>query len=217
MSLVFTDLIPYIPNLLKGLSLSIIITVSSMVLGSLLGIIIATLRTSNNFMLTSFAKTFIEVFRNTPILVQLYLLYFGLAQFGIHISPLWTAIIGMTINTGAYSAEIFRSGYSSVSVGIQEAGLALGFKGIQLIRLIYLPIVFKNSFPALANHFILLFLFSSIASIVTLEELTYQIMVIQTETARTFEIFIVGIILYYSVSSVFAYLSRKIERNAFKW
>ncbi|NEU29851.1 amino acid ABC transporter permease [bacterium LRH843] len=217
MNLVFRDIIPYIPEMLKGLSLSIFVTIIAMALGLLLGIFAAVLRSRDNFILRSAGKTYIEIFRNTPLLVQLYLIYFGLGQLGIDINPLWSAVIGLTINNGAYTAEILRAGFSGVSKNLKEAGLALGLNRFQLFRLVVLPPAIKSVFPALTNQFILLFLFSSVASMISFGELTHQIMNIQSQTARTFEVIFAGLVLYYGVSSILSYLSKIIERKAFKW
>ncbi len=217
MNLVFRDIVPYIPKLFTGLSLSIVVTICAMILGLILGITAAILRIQEQMILRAIGKTYIEIFRNTPLLVQLYLIYFGLGQLGVNISPLWSAVIGLTVNNGAYIAEIFRAGLSGVSTNLKEAGMALGLNRGQLFRMIVFPPAIRNVFPALTNQFILLFLFSSVASLISFGELTHQIMNIQSQTARTFEIIFIGLVLYYSVSSLFGFLSKKIERNVFRW
>jgi polar amino acid transport system permease protein len=216
MDLVFQDIVPYFPLLFKGLGTSLYITIICMVAGTLLGLFVALCK-SSNVVISFLGNSYIELIRNTPLLVQLYLLYFGLGQLHIDISPVWSALIGITINNGAYTAEIFRAGFSSVPRGINEAGSALGMNETQIFRHVILPPAVRTAFPALTNQLILLFLFSSVSSIISLEELTYQVMNIESKTARTLEVTIIAAVLYYSCSSVFAYLSNVLEKKVFKW
>jgi polar amino acid transport system permease protein len=188
-----------------------------MLAGTVLGLFVALCKSSKISVVRFLANAYIELIRNTPLLVQLYILYFGLGQFQIDISPLWSALIGITINNGAYTAEIFRAGLSSVPKGLSEAGSALGMSPSQIFRHVILPPAVRTAFPALTNQLILLFLFSSVASIISLEELTYQVMNIETKTARTLEITIIAAVLYYGCSSVFVYLSNVLEKKVFKW
>lgn len=217
MNLVFHDIIPYIPLLISGLGTSLLITVICMLAGTVLGLFVALCKSSKIVVVRYLGSTYIEVIRNTPLIVQLYLLYFGMGQLGIDISPLWSALIGITINNAAYTAEIFRAGFSSVPKGLNEAGSALGMNAAQTFRHVILPPAFRTAFPALTNQLILLFLFSSVASIISLEELTYQVMNIETQTSRTLEITLIATVLYYGCSSIFIYLSNALAKKVFKW
>lgn len=217
LNLVFGDIVPYIPDMLKGLGLSLYITIIGMVVGTVLGIFFALGKMSSIKILRLISSFYIEVIRNTPLLVQLYLIYFGLGQLGIDINPLWSALIGIVINNAAYTAEIFRAGISSVPGGIKEAGSALGLSIPQIFRYVVLPPAIKSVFPALTNQLILLFLFSSVASIISLEELTYQVMNIDSKTSRTFEVLIIATVLYYGCSSIFSSLSKIVEKKVFRW
>jgi polar amino acid transport system permease protein len=216
-NLVFHDIIPYIPQLLSGLAVSLYVTVICMLAGTVLGLFVALCKSSKNVILRFLGNAYIELIRNTPLLVQLYILFFGLGQLGIDISPLWSALIGITINNGAYTAEIFRAGLSSVPKGLHEAGSALGMNKAQIFRHVILAPAFRTAFPALTNQLILLFLFSSVASIISLEELTYQIMNVETQTSRTLEITLIAAVLYYGCSSIFVYLSNAMAKKVFKW
>ncbi|MFF2889113.1 amino acid ABC transporter permease [Paenibacillus sp. NPDC057967] len=217
MTFYFGDVFPYIPLLLKGLAISLYITVFGMLVGSVLGVFVNLAKTGKSKVLRKISSAYIEIIRNTPLLVQLYLIYFGLGQLGININPLWSAMIGITLNNAAYTAEIFRAGFNSVSKGLREAGCALGMTSTQIFRHIILPPAIRSVFPALTNQLILLFLFSSVASVISLEELTYQIMNVDSKTFRTFEILTIGAILYYASSSIFAMLSKVIEKKLFRW
>lgn len=213
----FSGLTSYIPDIIDGLIMSIIITLLGMLFGSLLGLLAAVAKNSENFLLSKISSTYIEVIRNTPLLIQLYLLYFGLGQLGIQLEAFWVAFIGLTLNNGAYVAEIFRAGFKVVHKGLIEAGLALGFDKSQVFRYVVFTPALKSIFPALTNQFILLFLFSSITSTIAYEDLTYQIMNINSQTALTFEIFIVGTIIYYVASLILTQVLKFAEKKAFKW
>jgi len=211
------DLIPYIPLLLQGLWISIYISVLSFVVGSVLGLFAYLAKVGRFRVLRSISGAYIEVVRNVPLLVVLYLIYFGLTQFGVNLDPLWSTLIALTINNGAYVAEILRAGFESVPKGLREAAHALGMNGSQTFRYAILVPGIRNVFPAMTNQFILLFLFSSVASVIALPELTNQLLRVNSETLRTFEVFTVGALLYYVVSSVLAIGSRVGEKRLFRW
>ncbi|KAB2329551.1 amino acid ABC transporter permease [Cytobacillus depressus] len=217
MNLVFHDIIPFFPLLVSGLLTSLYITVICMLAGTLIGLFVALSKASKNVLISFLGNSYIEVFRNTPLIIQLYIIFFGLGQLGIDINPLWSAVIGITMNNAAYTAEIFRAGFSSVPKGLNEAGSALGMNSSQIFRHVILPPAVRTAFPALTNQLILLFLFSSVASVISLEELTYQVMNIETQTSRTLEITLIATLLYYGCSSVFVYLSNLLSKKVFKW
>jgi polar amino acid transport system permease protein len=211
------DLIPYAPLLLQGLWISVYISVVSFVLGSVLGLFAYLAKAGPWPVLRGISGTYIEVVRNVPLLVVLYLIYFGLTQFGLNLDPLWSSLIALTINNGAYVAEILRAGFDAVPKGLREAAHALGMNGSQTFRYAILVPGIRNVFPAMTNQFILLFLFSSVASVIALPELTNQLMRVNSETLRTFETFTVGALLYYVVSSLLAIASRVGEKRLFRW
>ena len=115
------DLIPYLPVILGGLWISIYISVVSFVVGSVLGLFAYLGKAGKSRIVCAVSAAYIEVVRNVPLLVVLYLIYFGLTQFGINLDPLWSALIALTINNGAYVAEILRAGFESVPSGLREA------------------------------------------------------------------------------------------------
>lgn len=211
------DLIPYLPQILEGLWVSIYISVASFVAGSALGLIAYRAKAGQSATLRRISSVYIEVVRNVPLLVVLYLIYFGLGQFGINLDPLWSALIALTINNGAYVAEILRAGFDSVPQGLREAAQALGMSSRQTFRYVIFTPGIRRVFPALTNQFILLFLFSSVASVIALPELTNVLMTVNSNTLRTFEVFTLGALLYYAVSSVLAIGSRVGEKRLFRW
>ncbi|MCL2464432.1 MAG: amino acid ABC transporter permease, partial [Micrococcales bacterium] len=211
------QLVPYLPLLFKALWVSIYVSVISYVAGLALGLVIYFGKTGRRKVSRTIARGYIELLRNIPLLVVLYLVYFGLGRFGIDINPLWSALIGLTLNCAAFLAEILRAGFASVPVGVREAADALGLSHRQAFRhVVALPGV-RSVIPALTNQFILLFLFSSVASIVSLPELTYQLEHVNSETLMTFEVFGLGALMYYVVVMIITGLSRLGEKALFQW
>jgi len=213
----FAAVLPYLPVMLRALLISIEVTVLGFFIGSVLGIFVYLGRRSPIAPLRWVAYMFVEVFRNTPLLVQLYLIYFGLPQVGINLDPFWSTLAGMTLNNAAYTSEIFRAGIESVPTGLLEAAGALGMRFSQTFRYIVLKPAIRNVLPSLTNQFIVLFLFSSVGSVISLNELTSALADLNQRTLRTLEIFTIGGLLYYLCSAVIAGSSRLAERYLFRW
>lgn len=213
----FGDLLPYIPLLVQGLLLSILVTVVSYWLGFAFGAGIYVARAADHRVLRGAAKGFIELMRNTPLLVQLYLVYFGLPTVGVNLDPLAATVVAMTLNNSAYVAEILRAGIEAVPSGQWEAGRALGLRASQVFRDVVFVPAFRTVLPSLTNQFIILFLFSSVGSVISLTELTSVLEDINQRTLRTLEVFSVGGLLYYLTSTVIAQGSALAERRLFRW
>jgi polar amino acid transport system permease protein len=217
MTVNFAAVLPYLPVMLRALAISIEVTVLSFFMGSVLGVFVYIGRRSVLAPPRWLAHGFIEIFRNTPLLVQLYLIYFGLPELGINLGPFWSTLLGMTLNNAAYTAEILRGGIEAVPTGQLEAARALGLRYMQTFRFIVLKPAIRNVLPALTNQFIVLFLFSSVGSVISLNELTSALADLNERTLRTLEIFTVGGVLYYLTSAVIAGTSRLAERYLFRW
>ncbi len=217
MKLYFNDVVPYLGDMFFGLGYSIILTVVSMGLGLLVGTAAYLGKSSRNRVLSSAARIYIELIRNTPMLVQLYILYFGLPELGIDLSPMASSVIAMVVNGGAYIAEIMRSGFQIIPFGLQEAGMALGMTNWQIFFHIRLKLALKNAFPSLINQFILLFLFSSVTSTISMPELTYVTFNLQSSTARVFEVLLISGAMYYIVTVLFVGGFRRVEKKLFHW
>ncbi len=209
----FSEVFPYLPLLLKGLLLSVAITVVSTLIGTFLGLFSALANLSSRKVARTIANAYVEAFRNTPLLVQMYLIYFGLGQFGIQIPAVPAAILAMTLNTGAYTTVIFQTGIQAVDVGQKEGGLVLGMTYRQTFRHVILPQAFRIIFPPLVNQAISLFLFSAVASTITVPELTHQAMFVDSVTWRTFEVFVVTTCLYFACTFLVSVLSDLYERT----
>lgn len=199
--------------MINGLKLSILIACIGMFVGSFLGIICAVCQRGDNKLLKKIINIYIEIFRNTPALIQMYLLYFGLAQFNIHISGFFTAIIALGLNTGAYTSVIFLTGLKAVNVGQGEAARALGMSHLQAYIKIIIPQAFRIVIPPLTNQFIGVFLFSSIAATVAVPELLGNALIADSKSMRTFEIFIIATILYLIVTTIISLISSFLERR----
>jgi polar amino acid transport system permease protein len=213
----FGDILPYLPVLLQALWISVYVTLIGFAAGSVAGVLISLARSSGVRALSVPAGVYIEIFRNTPLLVQLYLIYFGLGQVGINFNPFWSAVLGLTLNNAAYTAEIFRAGLESVPTGQREAGSALGLGPIQNFRYVVLKPAVRNVLPSLTNQLIVLFLFSSVGSVISLGELTSALSDINSQTERTLEIFTYGAAMYYLVSVAMAMSSKLAEKTLFRW
>lgn len=217
MTFYFGDLLPYSSLLLQSLWVSVYITLIAMAVGGAFGVALYRGKVSHLAVTRRVSSAYIEVFRNTPLLVQLYLVYFGLPELGLNLNPTWAGIVALTLNNAAYTAEIYRAGFESVPHGLIEAGQALGMQGRQIFRYVIFMPATRSVFPALTNQFILLFLASSIASIIGLPELMNTILNINSETYRTFEILAVGGLLYFVASGILALGSKLLETRMFAW
>lgn len=217
MQLYFGDLIPYADELLHGLGISILITAAAVVFGSTLGIVVYLGRASRFRTLRFVSGAYIEAIRNTPLLLQLYLIYFALPSVGVNFDPITAGIIALSVNHAAYVAEIYRAGFESVPRGLTEAASALGMSGYTTFVHVRLVPALRAVLPSLTNQVILLFLASSIASIVAVPELMHAMMGITTTTFRTIETFVVGGLMYFAVAFLLALISRVIETRVIRW
>lgn len=217
MQLFFGDLSPYASELLTGLGISILITLAAVVIGGPLGVVIYLMRASGRATLRAIASTYVEVIRNTPLLLQLYLIYFALPSVGINFDPITAGVIALSVNNAAYLAEIYRAGFEAIPRGQLEAAAALGLSHRATFFHVQLVPALRNVLPSLTNQLILLFLASSIASIVAVPDLMHVMMGITTTTFRTIETFVVGGLMYFAVAFLLASLSRLIESRAIRW
>lgn len=213
----FSQVTQYIPELLQGLWVSIWVSMLSFLIGGILGVILAYAKGSENKWANWPARIYIETFRNTPLLVQLYLVYFGLGQVGWNFNAVESTLIALSLNTAAYVAEIVRGGFEAVPTGQWEAGFGLGLGRSYIFRrIIFIPGL-RNIFPALINQLIIAFLFSSIAAIISLHELTDVMQLLVTRTGLALEIFLIGGLMYYVVSLLLGSAARYGERWLFRW
>ena len=199
------------PKLLVGLNITIQLVSISLFVGFCFAIGLALLRLSNNLFLNFFAKTYVFYFRGTPLLVQIFLIYYGIAQFefiresfvwSFFKEAYWCAILALTLNTCAYSSEIIRGGIQSVSFGQIESAKSTGMSGFLLYRRIILPIAFRQALPAYGNEMILMVKATSLVSTITIMDVTGIARLIIAKTFSPVEIFIVAGLIYLTINFI---------------
>ena len=210
------------PKLLGATVITLKLLSVSLVIGLFIGLIFAILRLNKNIFINKFAYGYSYVFRGTPLLVQIFIIYFGLGQIEYLRStflwvvlkePYWCAIIAFALNTGAYTSEILRSAFQTVKPGIIEAGKSLGVSSKVIFYKIQIPIAIRQSLPAYGNEIILMMKGTSLASTVTLMDLTGVAKYIISTTFKPIEVFIVagGIYLFmtFVIHNVIKFLEKK--------
>jgi polar amino acid transport system permease protein len=185
-----------LPDLLSGLGYTLLLTFISISAGFLLGIFLALGRVYGNKVINGFCVGYIELIRGTPLLVQLFIIYFGLPTIGINFSPIQAALLGLSLNSGAYQAEYLRGSIQSVESGQMSAARSLGMNKLQAIRHVVLPQALRISIPAWSNEFIYLLQYSSIAYIISVAELTAEGKFIAAYTFRYLEVFAMIAVIY---------------------
>ena len=202
---------------LQGAALTLEFAAASTSLGVLLGAGLAVGRVFGPTPLRWPIACYVEVVRNTPLLVQLYLVYFVLPKAGLRLDSNSAAILALSLNLAAYAAEIMRAGLESVGRGQIEAGLSLGLRRGRIVRHVVLAPALRAVYPALGSQFVLQILGSSLASAIAAEELTAVSNNIMMETFRNFEVFIVSGGLYLVMVLVFRALFALSGRMLFRW
>jgi octopine/nopaline transport system permease protein len=193
-------------RLLEGVPLTLNLTFTSVAFGAVFAMIFALMRMSGVTVLDWIARGYVFVFRGTPLLVQIFLIYYGLGQFrpalqeiglwGFFREPYWCAILALTLNTAAYSSEIIRGGLQSVPHAQVEAARACGMSGFLLFRRIVFPIAVRQALPAYGSEIILMVKATSLASIITMMEITGIAQKLISQTFRAVEVFVVAGALY---------------------
>jgi|TARA_Y100000766_G_scaffold270454_1_gene268389 octopine/nopaline transport system permease protein len=210
------------PKLLGATVITLKLLSVSLVIGLFIGLIFAILRLNKNIFINRFAYGYSYIFRGTPLLVQIFIIYFGLGQIEylrstvlwvILKEPYWCAIIAFALNTGAYTSEILRSAFQTIKPGLIEAGKSLGISNKIIFYKIQIPIAIRQSLPAYGNEIILMMKGTSLASTVTLMDLTGVAKYIISTTFKPVEVFIVagGIYLFmtFIIHNVIKYLEKK--------
>nr|WP_210382283.1 amino acid ABC transporter permease [Jiella sonneratiae] len=188
--------------LLKGTLVTLELTLITTALGILLGSVGAVLRTGGPRPVRAFVAVYVEVIRNTPLLIQAYFLIFGLASAGLRLPILFGAALALTINVAAYTTEIVRAGIESIHRGQTEAAECLGLSRLQVYLHVIIRPALERVYPSLASQYVLLMLFSSIVSAVGVDELFGMANRIQSDTFRNFEVFVVVGAIYLVLSVV---------------
>lgn len=203
--------------LLHGAWLTVRLTAMSIVLGSALAIVCAYALLYGRPWVRAAVRAYVEAIRNTPLLAQLFLAFFGLSQLGLRLSADQAALLGITLNLGAYATEIIRAGTLAVGPGQREAGAALGLSRYQTFRLVVLRPALAAIYPALASQYVLIMLGSSIVSAISAEDLSSVAAVLQTATFRAFEIYLAVTVLYLGLTLLMRQALLLAGRRAFSW
>ena len=218
----FELMINSFPKLLNAALVTLKLLSVSLIMGLLIGLLFAILRLNKNVLINKFAYGYSYVFRGTPLLVQIFIIYFGLGQIEylrstvlwvILKEPYWCAIIAFALNTGAYTSEILRSAFQTIKPGIIEAGKSLGISNKVIFYKVQIPIAIRQSLPAYGNEIILMMKGTSLASTVTIMDLTGVAKYIISTTFKPIEVFIVagGIYLFmtFIIHNVIKFLEKK--------
>lgn len=202
-----------LPFLLKGAWWTVVLSLGGMFFGLLLGFGLALLRLYAFWPLRWLARVYVSFFRGTPLLVQLFMIYYGLPQLGIQLDPLPAALIGFSLNMAAYTAEILRAAIASIERGQWEAAASIGMGRAQTLYRAILPQAARTALPPLGNSFISLVKDTALAATIQVPELFRQAQLI---TARTFEIFtmyLAAALIYWLMASVLAYFQGRLEHR----
>jgi polar amino acid transport system permease protein len=189
--------------LLEGMLMTIQLSSAAIFFGTGIGIILAAVRSGQTGWVRRIIDVYVEVVRNTPFLVQLFILYFGLPAIGMRVSAVEAALISMIINLGAYSTEIVRAGIEAIHPSQIEAGLSLGMSRVQVFRRVVLKPAIAKVYPALCGQFVLMMLASSVTSAISTQELSALAGQIDSETYRSFEVYTLVTLIYLGLALFF--------------
>ena len=218
----FELMITSFPKLLIATTVTLKLLSLSLLFGLVIGLLFAVMRMSKNFLFNKFAYGYSYLFRGTPLLVQIFIIYFGFGQveffrnsilWVILKEPYWCAIIAFALNTGAYTSEILRSAFQTIKKGYIEAGKSLGISGKIIFYKIQIPIAIRQSLPAYGNEIILMLKGTSLASTVTLMDLTGVAKYIISTTFKPIEVFIVAGSIYLFMTFLVHNLIKFLERK----
>ena len=205
------------PVFMEGVGTTVQLAVYTVLLGSILGLVVAIFRYTRLTPLRWLMNAYVAFIRGTPLLVQVLLIVYGLPQLGLRLPRMTLCVIALVINSGAYMAELIRSGLQSVEKGQEEAADSLGMSGYQKMRYIILPQAIKVTLPAMGNEFIAIIKESSVLYAVGVYELTYQANKLASVNYRYLETLIVAALIYftltYTMSKLLGLLERRMRRS----
>jgi arginine/lysine/histidine transport system permease protein len=214
MDLDFTAILPSLPYILKGIGVTLKIVLVAGIFGFAFGIILAIFKISKSKALNWFADVYTSVFRGTPLILQLMIIYFGVPQIiGYDIPSYTAAVISFSLNSAAYISEIIRAGILAVDKGQKEAAMALGVPGKKMMWDIILPQALKNILPALMNEFITLTKESAIVTVIAVDDIMRRSYIVGGEQYRFFEPLIFAGLIYYLLVISLTVIGKVIERR----
>lgn len=207
-------IITALPFLLKATLITIFLAVVSMAIGLIIGLITALARVSKNKLFYNIATFYVSLIRGTPVLVQIYLVYFGLPQLGITLGAMTSGIIALSINTGAYLSESFRAAILSVDKGQTEAAHSIGMTNWQSMRRIVIPQSVRTAIPTVGNTYIGLLKETSLVSVITVTELLYQTTLIIARTFQPLTLYAAAAVIYWLVCTGFNVFFTRLEKRS---
>ncbi len=208
-----SDMITFLPPLLTGAYLTILISLLSFMLAIVIGLLVGIARISRFLPLRMIATPYVQFIRGTPLLLQLFFIYYVLPYSGIVLSPFVSALIGLSINYSAYMAEVFRGGILAIHKGQWEAGFSTGMSRRLLLRRIILPQALRIVVPSLGNFFVSIFKDSALVSVITMRDLMFSGQILAAATFKHFEIFAMVAAIYLLISYPAAKFVEYIEQR----
>ncbi|EHK68430.1 amino acid ABC transporter permease [Achromobacter arsenitoxydans] len=212
----FASVFEYTPVLLKGIGVTIELIAFGAVAGVALGIACAWARTQGPAWLRAPVTAYVELIRNTPFLIQLFFVFFGLPSLGIQLGEMQAACLAMALNLGAYSAEIIRAGIDATPKGQYEAGASLAMSRLQVFRHVVLKPALMRIWPALSSQIVIVMLGSAVCSQIAAEDLTFAANFIQSRNFRAFEVYFVTTGIYLALAVLLRQLLRMAGRRLFR-
>lgn len=202
-----------LPYLLRGAGMTVVLTVVSMALALVIGLVVALMRLARSRVLRFVSGAYVEVIRGTPLLVQLFIIYYGLPQYGIRFDAFTAGVIGLSMNYGAYLAEVYRAGIQSIDRGQWEAGGSIGLSRASLMRYIILPQAARVILPPVGNYFISMLKDSALVSTISVVELMRAAQLRVAITFRAMDIYLMVALVYFAMSYPCALLLGRLERR----
>jgi polar amino acid transport system permease protein len=207
----FGYIVANLPALMAGLGMTVLVSVVSITLALLVGIAGATIRLFETPLLARLVAFYVEFIRNTPLLVQIFFIFFGLPSLGIRLSLFWSGVVALTVWGGAFNTENIRGGFLAINKGIQEAAQSLGLKKLVYVRTVALPLALRVSIPSLLNTAVSVLKNSAYLQAIGLAELTFVAMDRVSLEFRTLEMFAAIGVIYLGLVLVLSWLVRRVE------
>lgn len=203
-------------QMLHGAFVTLHVSVLSMLIGICIGVLLAIAKMSNNRPLSFTAGVWVEIARNTPSLFQIYMAYFGLGAFGIHLSPYFAVLAALSFINAGYLTETFRGGFESIPETQYHASKSLGMTSFQIYRHIILPQMFRRIYHPMTNQFVWSILMSSLGILVGMNELSGETQRLQSLSFRTLEFFMVAALMYFIITKLVLFTSSLVAGRLFK-
>ena len=201
------------PFLLKGAWFTLQLSLGGMFFGLALGFMLAMMRLSRLLPLSLLSRFYVSIFRGTPLIAQLFMIYYGLPQFGIELDPMPAALIGLSLNTAAYTSETLRAAISSIEKGQWEAAASIGMTRWQTLYRVILPQAGRTALPPLGNSFIGLVKDTSLAATIQVPELFRQAQLVTSRTLEVFTMYLAASLIYWIMATVLSALQNRLEAH----